>query len=342
MKTNSFKFGPAKGDELKLWMAAKRYTPERLANGGASGQVPFTLLFVHGLGLHKEIWEPIISNLFESPKTRFLLREAWAFDWQTHGESAVLNEEKLKNYPKPVGGDYWARALAEFVRSEHVNGHRLILIGHSAGTTAAMYSTKFFMQDQTFPFSGIVLVEPPLIDKETFNAHLPEGNKRIKAVSQVLAMGRTTWKSFDHAYGWMSKIPPWKKWDRRALRLYVDHGLLAAKDAEGSDCVRVKCSKQREIEGFRDFENTFEATEYIAPTCKLTSLHVILGGDEDLLPQYGYECVMDASKGRKFSSVVTMPNVGHMIVQEKPHELAETLGSIIGAINRHCTGLSKL
>lgn len=48
----------------------------------------------------KEHWEPTIQRLFESSFGSTIgsvpvIREAWAFDWQTHGDSAVHNAEAL-------------------------------------------------------------------------------------------------------------------------------------------------------------------------------------------------------------------------------------------------------
>jgi hypothetical protein len=52
--------------------------------------------------LDKEQWEPTLEKLFtlHSERSQFpQIREAWALDWQSHGESAVLNEESLKDDP---------------------------------------------------------------------------------------------------------------------------------------------------------------------------------------------------------------------------------------------------
>ncbi len=60
----------------------------------------------------KEAWEPTIQYLFlqNDPGTgKPLLREAWAFDMQSHGEASSLNAAQLeklsvglREYPRPV------------------------------------------------------------------------------------------------------------------------------------------------------------------------------------------------------------------------------------------------
>lgn len=45
----------------------------------------------------KEQFEPTIEKLFDLKPSVFIIREAWALDCQSHGESALLNEEKLRD-----------------------------------------------------------------------------------------------------------------------------------------------------------------------------------------------------------------------------------------------------
>lgn len=62
----------------------------------------FTPFFVNNLhlDLDKEQWEPTLTALFRSQKAgklRVRLREAWALDSLTHGDSALLNGQLLEN-----------------------------------------------------------------------------------------------------------------------------------------------------------------------------------------------------------------------------------------------------
>ena len=48
--------------------------------------------------IDKEQWEPIIEFLFsQSGSNHLRIREAWAFDSPTHGDSGILNRELLRN-----------------------------------------------------------------------------------------------------------------------------------------------------------------------------------------------------------------------------------------------------
>ena len=48
----------------------------------------------------KEQWEPVITTILAKTSTE--IDEAWAIDWQNHGQSALLNKETLK-HRDPVG-----------------------------------------------------------------------------------------------------------------------------------------------------------------------------------------------------------------------------------------------
>ncbi len=49
--------------------------------------------------LDKEVWETVIVHLLalKDKSGKLLVREAWTFDMQSHGEAAKYNKEILKN-----------------------------------------------------------------------------------------------------------------------------------------------------------------------------------------------------------------------------------------------------
>jgi len=84
--TGEFKGPPNQG----LKMTGKRYTTSFSKNNVRG----LTFLFAHCVGSHKEQWEPVIADIFTHQQTMdktHRIREAWSFDWQSHGDAAVLN-----------------------------------------------------------------------------------------------------------------------------------------------------------------------------------------------------------------------------------------------------------
>lgn len=68
-----------------------------------------TLVLAHATSLHKELWEPVLEELYTqavaSPRAYsplLKIRDAWAIDCPNHGESAVLNEEILLSSHTPI------------------------------------------------------------------------------------------------------------------------------------------------------------------------------------------------------------------------------------------------
>ncbi|KAG1717808.1 hypothetical protein EDD22DRAFT_989837 [Suillus occidentalis] len=113
-------------------MTAKRYYTS------SSDPQGLTLLFAHGIGAHKEHWEPMLRTCSSK-----CIREAWCFDWLNHGDAAVINKTALK---RRSAGDVsiaeWAAAIASFVKSPFLRNHRLVGLGHSAGPRHPNYYRK--------------------------------------------------------------------------------------------------------------------------------------------------------------------------------------------------------
>ncbi|EED83404.1 hypothetical protein POSPLDRAFT_104277 [Postia placenta Mad-698-R] len=357
LQTDSFVLdGPLATGGPAMKMAAKRYRP------GCSCERGFTLLLAHGSGFHKELWEPTLNALFRLQNhdpSSHVIREVWAFDWQAHGDSAILNADELKHREEAITLADWAMAIVTFLKTPHVSGHRLIAIGHSAGSSTFMYTTKL-LEPGVVPYLGIILVEPPLIDKETFYAHLERQKKALRIARKAVSARRDVWPSREDAFQWFSKRFPWNTWDARVLQLFCSFGLRPASDDSAPGAVVTKCAKSEEAKNYDDVEHTFEATEQIEKVCHDIPIHVVFGEILDLThvfsvptsspylthalcpphrPSYGQASMIDKSKGRDVASVVRIPGAGHMIVQQKPEELASVLINILHGLRARVSKL---
>ncbi|KAF7794866.1 hypothetical protein EIP86_006008 [Pleurotus ostreatoroseus] len=85
---------PQMVDGVAIKMQAKQYIP----TSPRSFTDGFTLLLAHGSAHHKEIWEPIIDQLFQYQMQEtgpLPIREVWSLDWPSHGQSAMVNSPVL-------------------------------------------------------------------------------------------------------------------------------------------------------------------------------------------------------------------------------------------------------
>ncbi len=147
-----------------FYVIAKRYT-QLVSPVGIQDSDSSTLVLLHSTSFHKEIFEPTLSDLaalITSPDVpgRVKIKEAWAIECPNHGESAVLNEELLReprfreycecrlfysmitleSMNSLVGCERYAEAAQHFLTATDENNvpyvnttGRLVGIGHSLG-----------------------------------------------------------------------------------------------------------------------------------------------------------------------------------------------------------------
>ncbi|KAF7343864.1 AB hydrolase-1 domain-containing protein [Mycena sanguinolenta] len=345
----------APGQVLK--MAAKQYwTPASMTNSHG-----LVLLFAHCIGGHKEQWEPTIERIFALRPG--IVREVWAFDWQTHGESAVLNSQLLRTSPSRVYGVSaleWSDAIAAFVNSPRMRGKRIVPIGHSAG--AGTMSASIFLPSafgnyllimnfcgmirvlttkdklvSEIPYASFILIEPTIISRDLFYAYLEDRAGQMEFVVAATTARRERWRSREDAHSWMSKRVPWELWDPRVVRKLNEHGLADAPDGG----VAIKGDRLQEALSYPDVQPHFDAAQELCRISLNIPVHFIWGGEGSLVPQFVQDALAK-SDGRVAASV-TRIDAGHMVVQEQPDAVADKICAVLDTIESfEAQGRSKL
>ncbi|KIM38284.1 hypothetical protein M413DRAFT_448020 [Hebeloma cylindrosporum] len=309
-----------------LKIVAKRYTTT-LSTHDVGG---LTLVFTHCIGSHKEQWEPVIQHLFRSQYTkdkRYRIREAWSFDWQNHGDAAVLNREALKLRPKGVSAYEWSEAIAEFIRSPRMKGHRIVGLGHSAGAATVLLTTKGIPSNE-LPFVAMILIEPTIVTREVFNEEREDRMSAMDFAVTATSTRRDNWRSREQALAYFKKRLPWGLWDPRALQILVDHGLETLPSGE----VALKCDRKQEAISYPDVEPHFEGALHLGRVCHTLPIHLIWGARNDFVPDFIRDSLSDAKEGRIVASVTKVKDAGHLVVQEQPTLLAEAIVPILDGI----------
>ncbi|KAJ7196900.1 hypothetical protein B0H12DRAFT_1038094 [Mycena haematopus] len=264
-----------------LHVAAQRY---RFL--GSIAQHGITLLLLHGLGQHKEQWEPIIEKLFtlHSEKSDVpQIREAWALDWQSHGESAVLNEDALTDDPKTASLDLWGQAIADFLKSDFVSGHRLVGVVYSFRTVGLMLSTRHF---DKCPYDHIILVEPGVIEEEAYNTNREELQFGFNMYDKVVRNRRNLWTSKEAAHAYFMDRSPWKSWDPRVVALFSEHALKDSTDKDGNVSVVRKCPAIHEGLALLSnvaAGNVWDAAEQISKLSQRIPIDMVCGEKADVM-----------------------------------------------------------
>ncbi|KZT09004.1 alpha/beta-hydrolase [Laetiporus sulphureus 93-53] len=304
-----------------LKLVANRYASPVPAAAG------MTLLFTHCIGAHKELWEPVIAQLFKNKDTAPLIREAWSIDWQSHGDAAVVNEHLLKS--RGVSALEYANGVVALLSSHHLQGHSILGIGHSAGATAILLSTLAFPQDKS-PYRGIVLTEPAITTREEFEQHREGRTATLAAVFKAVDERRDMWRDRTEALQHFKKRLPFRTWDPRILQLFMRHGLrdvVARENGEIVARVALKCTKLQEKKGYDDdTEPHFAAAERLQTLNQSIQVHCIFGERSDLIPWHTNESMLQL---RKMASVQFVECAGHFVLQENPDGVALSIAYIL-------------
>ncbi|KAK0441531.1 Alpha/Beta hydrolase protein [Desarmillaria tabescens] len=309
----------------RLKAAVKRYRP----GGGGTGDEPgYILVFTHGTGFHKEHWEVTIQRLFAlalSSSIRIL--EAWAVDAQTHGASAAMNEEIIEapdfNYPIQDYAEACANVYKSLLRPiirEDI--HKLVLIGHSAGASAAALSTAFC---DHIPFHAMILIEPTVWPADITNIHSPT----FILASKTIPRRRDFWVSKDEARAYLKKRAPWSLWDTRILDVYIEYGIAPHPTKKG---VHLACTPRHEAMPFITGDSVVPLTE-LDKTHKIIPIHLVYGERNDLFTREKQDTLQ---RGRTFASVTRIPGAGHLVVQEAPDEVGDVIFDILQDKARRC------
>ncbi|KAJ7188783.1 alpha/beta-hydrolase, partial [Mycena filopes] len=270
-----------------------------------------TLLFAHGTGFNKEIWEPTIEALFDADH-RHVIQEAWAVDGQNHGESAILNEARFKSGYLLDIWDY-ADALAIF-RRDIIKQENVTVIGHSVGALGGVLMTSCFNPPDKIPLSSIILVEPPIFPKQLWMLHKTQ---MYSLVAEITAARRDVWPSFAAAKEWMQKRPPWASWAPEALDKYVAYGLreLPTWNLPDKRGVTLSCTKEHEALPYAYGDVEFDSLWRLNQICARLPVHIIWAGNDDLLQvsKELKESITDSTQGRTFASIGCVEGSGHMV-----------------------------
>jgi len=94
----------------------------------------------------------------------------------------------------------------------------MILSGLTSGIRL-LTTTEISRQFLVYP--AIILIEPTMVTRELFNAHLEDRMASMDFAVAATATRRDTWTSKEHAFNYFSKRIPWGMWDSRIVRLYT-------------------------------------------------------------------------------------------------------------------------
>ncbi|KAF5325401.1 hypothetical protein D9619_009673 [Psilocybe cf. subviscida] len=345
-----------------LQLAAKRYfvpgSPNSNSHSNRSDADAPTLVFAHGTGYHKELWEPVMDDLAAlvdgqdtaEGKARVVVGDMWAVDCPNHGDSAALNAAVLEyGYEQTFGWEEYARVLhllmnghgrlrqtggvdqrgANFENTSPFVGRRVIGVGHSMGSvglalslTYAPSPTNSFAPHPAHPLKSLILVEP-MIMQPAFA--LGEATRLIAGAERR----RDAWPSRTQAREALGRSLGKQGWEGRCVRSYLEYGLKPVEggDAEEDGPVTLKCSKIQEAACYRDPLGPIRLYASFGALVDALPVHVMYGAVDDYLPAAVKTDIVEHQAGgvHNFASFARVPGGGHLVPYQSPTALAEKI-----------------
>ncbi|KAG5634602.1 hypothetical protein H0H81_001404 [Sphagnurus paluster] len=325
-------------DGIPLLCTMKRYT-SALGKGPRLNKPSAILLLGHGAGFPKETWEPTLEDLFalddQQPASSGALRvrEAWALDYQNHGATALVNATMLAVDPGIVTIYDYAAAFASLRTSGLLGAldpalHKVILVGHSAGSVGVTLATGHFNPPFAIPFASLILVDPPIFPRRMRGQEM----EMYKLVAVMTPLRRDIWESREAAAKWMRPRPPCQTWDQRVFNAYVKHGLTSLPTPyypEKNVGVTLTTHRSGENIAFTGERFTYHALYRLNQICADVPVHLVYGAENDMFPRVAQGAIVDVEEGRVFASIRRIEGVGHLVVQDAPLKLARTLLAIL-------------
>ncbi|KAK9389387.1 Alpha/Beta hydrolase protein [Lipomyces mesembrius] len=282
-------------DRLKL--ALNRYQPSRQREDG------LTLIFLHCTGFQKETWEEVIKLIF-SHSDDIPIREAIAFDWVGHGDSALLNKGKL-------GYDIlWSDGGRDLlaVIDELEIPQPIVSIGHSMGGGQALIACQLRPRQ----FTACIAIEPV--------AYPFSDDSHIYAITAALTYLPDQFKNKESAVKFLRSSTT-KSFDKAVMDRHKETGLY---HPYADERVAFKSSSLQQTALYNannSLEEIFAVMPYVSEPVLL-----IIAENGKWNPA---EAPNALSHALRISETVVIPDARHMLVQEIPRTTASEIVSYL-------------
>ncbi|KAL1792312.1 hypothetical protein ACET3X_008819 [Alternaria dauci] len=259
-----------------------------------------TLVLTHGTSFNKDLWHLIIDFLITSQELHGLIRRVVAIDAVNHGDSALLNKEKLGK------AAFWPDNAYDILTTIQTLGlsQPLVGIGHSFGGGIMAHAALLSRSS----FTATILVDPILFV-------MP---KQDRMAADAALRRRCDWPSLGEVQDAFARSKGLADWHPKQREIYAEKGTTV--ESPQLSLRTLKTPKEQ------------EAATYIAAPFPglLESLrrstgryNLILGGKSRVINEQQRVEIRDAVGATKTIHVI--PDAGHLIPMTHPFELARLI-----------------
>lgn len=296
------------GSEDRLKLAYNIYKPMVEKQTAESNNLPLNLVFVHGAGMCKEIWEDMIGRFFDNfPEP---LGKVITVDLITHGESYRENKEKLGwSYPWSDGGRDVIKLLNEEIG---LDSGPTFLIGSSMGATQCVYASFF----SPALVDGLILLDPVAYTSEELRLH-PKGQKFMHQSTVKLNQGmQNKFTNWDEYEKFMRKRYFSKSFDPNVQENFIQNS-VRKNDEDGT----LEFTTPSQYHMLSYYNSTYITRDdqalkiYSMIDCPV--IHIVGTGVSFNFPDAVPKIREALPKGREFADI---PDGGHLFAFEYPKE----------------------
>ncbi|KAI1014863.1 hypothetical protein LB503_004015 [Fusarium chuoi] len=215
-------------------LIAKRYIPTNQVNKSEQG---ITLLTLTGMGVPKEMFEPMIEDLLPRlRKSGVKVEEIWAVDMPLSGQTAKSNSlgylyanEKdivrdlllfLTAYlPVQPGGELpkYLEPRKPTARAQQTTRQNLHVFAHSLGAQAAILASVHAPNI----FSSLMVADPAMIPAGKIN------DAMAKLPKDIFCLGlKQNFPDRNAVENTLRETKRTRNWDERAIRMFTQHGVV--------------------------------------------------------------------------------------------------------------------
>lgn len=281
------------------------------------------LLFAHGAGFCKEIWNPIIRRMQQNPLLQHV--EFVSVDLPFHGSNrdnsvGARVEEKGPHVTHPANHAIALASVALLQRAQQLSstGRSVIGIGHSMGA-AALWKAEI-----TTPgtFKGLVLFEP------IYGPPTPKGeNRPFNFMADVTLKRKWKWPSRKAATAYFENWKSFSSWNRESLACWMQGAIVP--DETDENAVVLACHPTIEASIYCGGRLWLSEEEQAKTKCP-TTFHS--GSTTRLFQQEIFDGI--ASRLPTIFKVhVPMVDKSHLMVLEDPDGCAKAIVADLEVLN---------